>query len=48
MYVILNATCKSRIGVRLGKLPVVRRNLFCTRYKFKRRLSTANSKARKA
>jgi len=43
MYGILNTTCKSRVGVRLGKLPVVRRTLFCRRLSFKRWLSAANS-----
>jgi hypothetical protein len=33
---ILNAICKSRVNVRLGKLPMVRRTLFWRRCNFKR------------
>jgi len=47
-YEILNATCKPRVGMRLGKLPVVRRTLFCRRCSFKRWLSTTNSHAGQA
>jgi hypothetical protein len=43
---ILNATCKSRVGMRLGKLPAVRRILFCGHCHFKRCLSAENSQAR--
>jgi len=42
---IMNVTCKSRVGVHLGKLPMMRRTLFCRRYNFKAELSAANSHA---
>jgi hypothetical protein len=48
IYGILNATCKSRVGVRLGKLSLVRKTSFCRHYNCKRWLSTANSKAGQA
>jgi hypothetical protein len=32
MYRSLKAMCKSRIGVLLGKFPMVRRTLFCRQY----------------
>jgi len=41
----MKTTCKSRVDVRLGKLPMVRRTLFCRRRNFKRQLSAANSHA---
>jgi hypothetical protein len=37
--------CKLRTGVRLGKLPMVRRTLFCRRCNFIRWISAANSQA---
>jgi hypothetical protein len=46
MYGSLNAVCKSRIGVRLGKFPMVRRILFSRRCN--RWLSAANSHAGQA
>lgn len=42
---ILKATCKSPVGVRLGKLPNVRRGLFFWRCTFQRYVSAANSQA---
>jgi hypothetical protein len=42
-YGILNATCKSRVGVRLGRLPKVRGTVFCRRCNFKSQLSATNS-----
>jgi hypothetical protein len=38
----------SRIGVHLGKFPMVRRTLFCRRFNFKRQVSAANSQAGQA
>jgi hypothetical protein len=46
MYVSLKAMSKSRTGVRLGKLPIARRTLFCRRCDFSGWLSVANSQAR--
>jgi len=37
----LNATCNSRVVVRLDKLPMVRRILFCRRCNFNKWLSAA-------
>jgi len=44
-YGILNAMCKSRVGVRLGKLQIMRRTSFCELRYFKSFLSAANSHA---
>jgi hypothetical protein len=41
-YRIFNVTCNSRVGGRLGNLPVVQRTLFCRHCSFKRWLSAAN------
>jgi hypothetical protein len=38
---MFKAICNSRTGVRLGKLPVLRRNLFCRCCNFKRWVSAA-------
>jgi hypothetical protein len=45
MYGSLKAMCKLRTGVRVGKLSVVRRTLFCRRCNFSRWLSAVNSQA---
>jgi hypothetical protein len=41
---MLKALCNSRTGVRHGKLPIVRRTLFCRRCNFNRWESAANSR----
>jgi hypothetical protein len=44
-YGIWKATCLSRTDVHLGRLPMVRRTLFCRRCNFNRWVSAANSQA---
>jgi hypothetical protein len=44
----LKAVCKSRTGLHLGKLPMLRRTLFVRRCNFKRWVSAANSQAGQA
>jgi hypothetical protein len=44
-YGILNARCKARVCVRLCKLPVVQRSLFCRPCNVKTWVSAANSQA---
>jgi hypothetical protein len=48
MYERLKAVCMSRTGVHLGKVPMVRRTLFCTRCNLTRKVSATNSLAGQA